>query len=287
MGAWRLLACFAHPDDESFSASGVLATNTARGVEVALICATNGEVGDIRTPGSATLETLGEVRHQELRASCSILGISEPIMLGYRDSGWGDDPAQRHPQALVNAPDREVVERLVAECRRFRPHVMMTFEPGGLSGHKDHIAISRHATFAYQVAGDPHAFSEQLRDGVEPWAPQRLMYVALPQGFRFKRARRLREAGVDVPLPPPELWNQGVSLDQIHVVLDVSAHLDTKMASMRSHQTQVPPNWEYLDVASEVRGEIFGTEYLMQAHPPVPNGTKLGPDIFLNLNPDD
>lgn len=286
MGAWRLLVCLAHPDDESFSASGVLAMNTTNGVEVELVCMTRGEAGDIHTLGSATPETLGEVRHQELRASCSVLGISEPVVLDYRDSGWGDDPAQRHPDAFVNAPDRDVVQRLVAECRRFRPHVMMTFEPGGLSGHKDHIAISRHTTFAYQVAGDPHAFAEQLRDGVEPWTPQRLIYIARPQGFRVERARRLREAGVDVPMPPPELWEQGVPLDQIHLVLDVSAHLDTKIASIRCHRTQVPPNWEYLDVAPDVIAAIFGTEYFMQAHPVVPNGVKLEPDIFLGLSPD-
>ena len=43
MAQLRLLACFAHPDDEAFTASGVLAASTARGVQVRLICATCGE----------------------------------------------------------------------------------------------------------------------------------------------------------------------------------------------------------------------------------------------------
>jgi N-acetyl-1-D-myo-inositol-2-amino-2-deoxy-alpha-D-glucopyranoside deacetylase len=79
----RLLACFAHPDDEAFSVSGILAAMTARGIAVRLVCATSGEEGDIRTPGTATRETLGQVRYHELCQSCQVLGIEPPIMLGY------------------------------------------------------------------------------------------------------------------------------------------------------------------------------------------------------------
>ncbi len=285
MASWRLLACFAHPDDEAFSGSGLLAMSVAQGVGVGLVCATLGEAGDIRTPGSATPETLGEVRHEELRQSCQVLGISEPIVLGYRDSGWGDDPAQHHPQALVNAPDRDVSRELVAEIRRFRPHVVYTFEPAGLSGHKDHIAISRHATDAYQLAGHSDVFPEHRQDGLEPWRPQRLLYAARPKGYRLDRARRLQEAGLDVSLPPREQWEMGVPLEQIHLILDVTPYLDTKIASMRCHLTQVPPDWDYLKVPQEVNAATHGKEYLIQADPSLPAGEQLAPDIFAGLTP--
>ncbi|MSQ17759.1 MAG: PIG-L family deacetylase, partial [Dehalococcoidia bacterium] len=42
----RLLACFAHPDDEAFPVAGALAAHAARGVEVWLITATSGEEGE-------------------------------------------------------------------------------------------------------------------------------------------------------------------------------------------------------------------------------------------------
>ena len=70
-----MLACFAHPDDEAFTASGVLAASTARGIQVRLVCATCGEAGDIRQPALATPETLGQVRYQELQPSCAVLGV--------------------------------------------------------------------------------------------------------------------------------------------------------------------------------------------------------------------
>src|SRR2546426_7323016 len=217
MAQLRLLACFAHPDDEAFTASGVLAASTARGVQVCLVCATCGEEGDIRQPGVATRETLGQVRHEELRRSCTVLGLQEPIMLGYRDSGWGASAAQYHPNAFIQAPPWQVVQRLVEEIRRFKPHIVLTFEPDGISGHKDHKAISRHTTAAVQMAGDPAAFPEQAQAGLFPYHPLRLFYVARLQGYRMRRAILLRQAGFEAPLPDPELRQQGVSLAQMHV----------------------------------------------------------------------
>jgi len=286
MASWRLLACFAHPDDEAFIGAGVLAMSIAQGAEVRLVCATYGEAGDMRTPGIATSETLAAVRHEELRQSCQVLGIPEPTMLRYRDSGWGNDPAQRHPGALVNAPDHEVVRHLVASIRRFKPHVVFTFEPAGLSGHKDHIAISKHATFAYQLAGDRAVFPEQIQEGLTPWQPQRLLYAARPKGHRLDRARRLRQAGFDTPLPPREEWEIGVALEQIHLTLDVEPYLDTKMASIRCHRTQVTPGRDDLQASVEITRAIHGKEYLIQADPPLAAGEQIAPDIFAGLMAD-
>ena len=164
MSRHRMLVCFAHPDDEAFPVGGTLASYTAQGVDVRLICATSGEEGEIRQPGSATRETLPQVRRQELKASCRALGLQEPVLLDHRDSGMQGDEANKHPQAFINVPAEQVVEFLVAEIRRFRPHVVLTFGPDGLYGHPDHCAMSDHATAAFHLAGDPQAFTSQLTD---------------------------------------------------------------------------------------------------------------------------
>jgi mycothiol S-conjugate amidase len=203
MPQFRLLACFAHPDDEAFSASGVLAASTARGVDARLVCATCG---------------------------------------------------------------------LVAEIRHFRPHVLLTYGPDGLSGHKDHITISRHTTVAFQQAGNPEAFTTQVQKGLQPYSPQRLFYAVRPRGYRIKQALTLRQAGVHVPLPDPELQDQGVPVEHLHVTLDVSAYLDKKIASMLCHRTQAPPDWPYLRVPRAVAVDLLGQEYLHCAYPPVPLG---------------
>jgi LmbE family N-acetylglucosaminyl deacetylase len=282
----RLLACFAHPDDEGFTAAGVLAASAVRGADIRLVCATCGEEGDIRFPGAATRDTLGQVRYQELRRSCQVLGMQEPIVFGYRDSGWGDSPAQYHPQAFVNAPTQEVVERLVAEMRGFRPHVVLTFEPGGLSGHKDHIAISRHTTVAFRMAGDIRAFPGQLQNGLLPHSPQRLFYTARPRGFRMERALKLRQAGIDVPLPDPTLHDHGIPLEHIHLTLDVTSHVEKKLASMRCHRTQIgPDDWPYERVSRDVLVDLLGKEYLLRGYPPTPAGVAVPSDLFDGIDP--
>ena len=283
MAQLRLLACFAHPDDEAFTASGVLAASTARGVRVRLVCATCGEEGDVRHPGVATRETLGQVRHEELRRSCAVLGLQDPIMLGYRDSGWGDSPAQYHPNAFVQVLPWQVVQRLVEEIRRFKPHIVLTFEPDGISGHKDHKAISRYTTAAVHAAGNPTAFPEQAKAGLFPYHPPRLFYVARLQGHRMHRATLLRQAGLEVPLPAPELRQQGVPLAQLHVRLDVTPYLEQILASMRSHRTQMTPDWMFDKVSWATAVAILGREYLMQAHPVAPPGEPLATDFLDGL----
>ena len=71
----RVLAAFAHPDDEGFGPGGTLAMLAAAGSAVTLVCATNGDVGEISDPALATPETLGQVRQQELRDAMAVTGV--------------------------------------------------------------------------------------------------------------------------------------------------------------------------------------------------------------------
>ena len=276
----RMLACFAHPDDEAFPVGGALAAHAARGVEVRLVTTTLGEEGEIRRPGLATSETLGQVRRAELANSTNTLGIAEHTVLGYRDSGMMGTPPNDHPQAYIKVPDQEVVEQLVEHIRDFRPQVMLTFEPGGLYGHPDHIAISRHTTQAFRLAGDPSQFPQQLSKNLRPHTPQRLYYSARPVGFRMLWAMKLREAGLDVELPTSERAAEGTPPGEIHLEMDVSDHLDTKIACIKCHQTQMAPDWPYERVPRQVAAAILGREHYIRAWPEVNIGEEVLPDFF-------
>ena len=283
MSEHRLLACFAHPDDEAFPVGGALAAHASRGVRVRLVTATLGEEGEIRQEGAATKETLGAVRRVELACAVSALGLAEHTVWDYRDSGMAGTPPNSHPRALVNADADQVVERLVLEIRRFRPQVILTFEQGGLYGHPDHIAISRHTTQAFHQAGDPAAFPEQLSGEVEPYAASRLFYSARNQGFRQEWALKLRGAGIDVPLPSPERAQEGNPPEEIHLDLDVEPHLENKMACILCHRTQVAADWPYHRVPREVAAAILGREQYIRESPPVAPGETVAPDFFQGL----
>ena len=286
MPGLRLLACFAHPDDEAFPVGGVLASNVADGRRVRLITTTLGEEGDIRQEGSATKETLGNVRRIELSCAVQALRLESNELYGYRDSGMVGWEANNHPQAFINAPEDEVVERLVREIRMFRPQVILTFEPGGLYGHPDHISISKHTTTAFDLASNPSAFPNQLAEGLETHTPQRLFYSARRKGFRLEWATKLRTAGIDFPMPGPEQLAHGNPPEDIHLELDVSDHLETKMACIICHRTQVAPDWPYHRVPREIAAWVLGREFYIRARPEVHASEIVPDDFFDGISPD-
>ena len=286
MSGLRLLACFAHPDDEAFPVGGVLARNVAEGRRVRLVTTTLGEEGDIRQEGAATKETLGEVRRIELSCAVRALRLESHSLLEYRDSGMAGWEANYHPRAYIKAPEDEVVERFVREIREFRPQVVLTFEPGGLYGHPDHIAVSKHATKAFDLASNPTAFPDQLKNGLETYTPQRLFYSARPKGFRLEWATKLREVGIDFPMPSPEQLEHGNPPEEIHLELDVSDHLETKMACIICHRTQVAPDWPYHRVPREVAAWVLGREFYIRARPDVASTETVPPDFFEGISPD-
>ena len=68
----RVLAFGAHPDDVEFRVGGTLAKMAARGDEVFICIATNGEIGSFKM-GKAEIAA---VRRKEAEASCSVIGAS-------------------------------------------------------------------------------------------------------------------------------------------------------------------------------------------------------------------
>jgi LmbE family N-acetylglucosaminyl deacetylase len=192
-------------------------------------------------------------------------------------------PANEHDLAFVNAPSEEVVEQLVAEIRDFRPQVVLTFEPGGLYGHPDHIAVCKHTTQAFELAADPGSFPQQLAKSLQPHAPDRLYYSARPRGFRTEWALALRGAGIDFPMPSPEQEEQGNLPEELHLRLDVGEQLEAKMACILCHRTQVAPDWPYHRVPREVSARVLGREFYIRAVPPVKPGETVGEDLFKGL----
>jgi LmbE family N-acetylglucosaminyl deacetylase len=145
----RILFIFAHPDDETFLAGGVACKYAEQGVELALVTATRGESGKVGDPPVCAREELAAVREAELRAAAGLLGIGAVTVLGYRD------------RELTLAPVADIRRALVGVIRRFRPTVVITFDPNGSNAQPDHIAISRFATDAVVSAADPRWFGEE------------------------------------------------------------------------------------------------------------------------------
>lgn len=176
----RLLIAYAHPDDESFGLGGLISKSVAEGVEVYLICATDGDVGTVAPEHLEGYASIRELRLAELDRAAQLLGLTEVYKFHYKDSGMMNSPDNDHPDCLWHVwqtRPQEVTRRVVEVIREVRPQVVMTFNKYGGYGHPDHIAIQRATTEAFRLAGDPaYTTGDQ-----PPYQPQKLYYTNIPR----------------------------------------------------------------------------------------------------------
>jgi len=141
--ALRLLAVFAHPDDESMGMGGTLAKYSAEGVETYLVCASRGERGwfgpQEQNPG---LSALGQVRTKELENAVRELGMKGLYFLDAIDG------------EVDQANPAEAIGKIVSHIRQIKPQVVVTFPPDGNYGHPDHIAVGQFTQAAILCAAD-------------------------------------------------------------------------------------------------------------------------------------
>ncbi|RIX51570.1 LmbE family protein [Paenibacillus nanensis] len=137
----KLLAVFAHPDDETFICGGTLAKYAHEGAEITLVSATRGEMGRrMGNPPYLNRETMPAAREAELREACGILGIARLHFFDIRDK-------------TVEFCDAALLEaRIEALIKEIEPDAVLTFHET-LGGHPDHCAIGKAATNAYLRCG--------------------------------------------------------------------------------------------------------------------------------------
>src|SRR5437762_1844130 len=142
----RLLTVHAHPDDEASKGSSTVARYRDEGVESTLVCCTGGEEGEILNKPldlPEVRENLAAIRQAELCRAAEIIGYEHVHMLGYRDSGMKDSPANDNPNSFHRAPLDEAVGRLVAIIRQRRPHVIVTYSDDQQGyQHPDHVRVN-------------------------------------------------------------------------------------------------------------------------------------------------
>ncbi|MET7543554.1 PIG-L family deacetylase [Streptomyces sp. NPDC005507] len=236
-----LLAIFAHPDDESLSAGGVLARHAAGGARTAVVTAT------------WAADTL---RAAELAEALRILDAGKPRMLGYADARVPQSAPGR--ARFCEAPLDEAVQRLVANIREFRPDIMVTHDAyGGLPGHPDHVHTHRVTMLAAEAAG----LSQLYPDAGAPWQP-RALYLATHPHSAVPALRDVIAARKAVYSVPDE---------QVTATVDVSPWIEQKITAVLAHRSEVQRGALPGVIASlrpDVRKRLFATEWYIR-HAPI------------------
>lgn len=252
-----IVAIFAHPDDEVFLVGGTLSKHAREGRVVA-VCATRGELGEIRDPTLADRENLGEVREGELRTAYGLLGVHDVRFLGYRDSGMDGTDGNHDARAFMNADPQEAVGRIVEILREVGPAAVITFEETGGYGHPDHLAIHQFVTEAFNAASDPNKYPE-LGDPIEPG---RLFYAGFPRSMMKRMFSQAQEADHDASVfNEVDIEKLGLPDDAVHVVTDVADSFDIKRSAMRAHGTQYQEDGPLSQVPEEMLREFAAHEY--------------------------
>jgi LmbE family N-acetylglucosaminyl deacetylase len=263
----RLMAILAHPDDESLGVGGTLAKYAAEGVEISLVTATRGQSGRYhghREPGKHPgAEQLGRIRESELRAAAAVLGVRQLALLDY------------HDQALDRADPDEAVTRLVAELRRGRPDVVLTFGPDGAYGHPDHIAICQYTTTAVAAAASPSPASGT--DG-DPHLTKKLYYIAWPPSTwaayeaAFGRVVSTVDGRERQAVPWPE-W-------AITTVIDTRRFWPTVWKAICCHDSQVAAYERLKDLSPQHHEALWGAQSFYRVMSIVNGGRTQETDLF-------
>jgi mycothiol S-conjugate amidase len=257
-----LLAIHAHPDDESSKGSGTMARYADAGVRVALVCATGGEEGDILNPRMdrpGIKERMAELRAAELETACDILGVERIYMLGYRDSGMPDSPANKRPDAFCNIDPEEVVSRLVKIIRAERPEVVLSYDESRGYEHPDHVRVHELGRRAWLAAGD----GDKFPDAGAPWAPSKLYYFAT---FTRQRMQSLHEAATNEGIESPfgeflERWEEmGFDDPEITTQIDVSDYIDVRSKALLAHATQIDPDSFWFAIPDDMQRKVYPWE---------------------------
>ena len=249
------------------------------GAGITMVCATNGDVGEISDPSLATPQTLARVRQEEMRQAALVTGAADVRFLGYRDSGMAGTEDNNHHESLYQAPPDQVVGRLVAIIREVRPDMIITHDPTGGYGHPDHVATYAHVTQAFTLAGDGAAYPPQPGSGDQPRTPRLLYYACFPRSVMRRMWQEMRDAGVTPPFASVEEESLGSPDEAVTTVVNVGAYVDTKLASLACHRTQMDPNGPFAQLPEEMSRQIMSTEYFTLA---VPQGIE-SEDLLANM----
>lgn len=268
----RLMCVHAHPDDESSKGAATMARYVDAGHEVLVVSCTGGERGDILNPNLKDdphiLRDLAQVRRDEMARAQEILGVAHH-WLGFVDSGLPEgDPLPPLPAGcFALEPLSVTTEALVREIRRFRPHVVTTYDENGGYPHPDHIMCHNVTVSAFAAAGDPAAYPT----AGDPWQPLKLYYNG---GFSKERITAYHEAMLAAGQESPYAewlanWDDSRSRTTT-TRLDVGTWYERRDRALLAHATQIDPDGWFFKVPLDVQRQIWPHEDFEAARSVVP-----------------
>jgi GlcNAc-PI de-N-acetylase/NPCBM-associated, NEW3 domain of alpha-galactosidase len=197
----------AHPDDET----NALFAMFTHGMGLRSIDLQNNRGdGGQNEIGPELFRDMGVLRTSELLSAHRIDG-AEQYFTRAIDYGYSFDPEE----VIAKWGRKDIVGDYVRLIRTLRPDVILTMNIQGRGGDRAHEATTILVREAYEAAGDPSKYPEQLAEGLRVWQPRKLYFSGGggggapggrggPAGGRGGRgANTAAPAAPATPPPPP------------------------------------------------------------------------------------
>jgi LmbE family N-acetylglucosaminyl deacetylase len=195
-----ILVIAPHPDDESTIAGYLAKAVLDEHRHVAVVVTTRGDAGQ-NLVGYEQARSLAEIREIETRQALASIGITDVWFLRAPDTFGQDFPDVL--RSLETSNHGSSLGEAVRFIRLTRPEVVITMLPATVVGenHEDHQAAGVIATEAFDLAGDPTWFPEQvgapedrlwygnLMEGVRAWQPKKLYYYTDASHLDFVKGK--------------------------------------------------------------------------------------------------
>jgi len=205
-----ILSVWAHPDDETYLCGGLMARAVRNGSRVVCVTATRGELGSPDEERWPSGKPLADVRTKELEVALAVLGVTEHHWLDYPDGG------------CAAADQDEATGRVAELMAEVQPDTVLTFGPDGMTGHDDHISVSRWTA---------SAFGRVAKDGAT------LHYATNTPTWLARYREPLDAHNVFMGAEPPCTPADELSIGETFT----GELLDTKLGAIRSMTSQVEP----------------------------------------------
>lgn len=258
----KILAVLAHPDDETLGFGGTLVRYATKGIETHLICATRGQRGWFGAPDDYPgADELGFIRENELRHAAQLLNLRSVHLLDYMDG----DLDQTEPKAII--------QQLATQIRLIRPQLVLTFDPYGVYGHPDHIAIAQFTTAAIvEAAGGAPG------NGLPPHRVEALYYrvMTAPELAAYQAAFGdlvMTIDGVERRASPWPEWS-------VSARIDARAYVAQVWDAVRAHRSQLAGYERLMALPAAEQQAIFGTQTFYRAFSFTSGGRQRETELF-------
>jgi LmbE family N-acetylglucosaminyl deacetylase len=231
----RIFAIFAHPDDESYGPAGTLAKASRDGHVVSLLTLTRGESGSLGVSRKLTARELAKRRCMELENAAGIIGIQNLHIRSLSD------------KSLKTLSLSEGTQLICDESETVKPDIVITYHENTISGHPDHLAVTRWVSNAINK--------------VKP-TPALFLY------------------GLDTIQTMMVTFQHLIAVRQEEVThrIDVEDYIDTKVSAICCHKTQISIWNQFLK--SGIDFDRFARWEVFVQRCPVPESTEIKHDLF-------